>query len=324
MHAMNMFDRCLFAFSCYAFDLFQLQQNGKDSPPPTKHFQHNGSNDKQQCDNTLPKETFEGTLNPIEGSTDTLVPEKNEDVSEEQTNGEDQKEVTNGESKSQETPQEESMVEDLKRSLERELQRLECPAVSTYFQDPLDSDGLVAHHNEIQRRLCDIFSAHRKEVANLRRDLYLTRIALCQNGQFDEASRESVPANDIEEATGAHSESTTSELSWEDVDDQPKKPTLWVPDHAANNCMKCNTAFWFGRRKHHCRNCGRLFCSECSENSAPIPTEQLYHPVRVCDGCFSDLVPDGVIGRGAPNCDEDDDEEDGAINGDSSETLVAK
>jgi hypothetical protein len=28
------------------------------------------------------------------------------------------------------------------------------------------------------------------------------------------------------------------------------------------------------------RCCGRLFCSECSEQSVPIPQEQLYSPVR--------------------------------------------
>merc|ERR1719415_345502 len=53
--------------------------------------------------------------------------------------------------------------------------------------------------------------------------------------------------------------------------------------------MGCNTQFWFGRRKHHCRSCGRLFCCECSEKTAPIPAEQLYHPVRVCDHCYTTL-----------------------------------
>ena len=53
--------------------------------------------------------------------------------------------------------------------------------------------------------------------------------------------------------------------------------------------MGCHTQFWFGRRKHHCRSCGKLFCSECSEKYLPIPAEQLYHPVRVCDVCFQEL-----------------------------------
>merc|ERR1719315_111904 len=91
-------------------------------------------------------------------------------------------------------------------------------------------------------------------------------------------------------------ESTTSEISWEALDEGEARPTLWVPDHAATACMGCNTQFWFGRRKHHCRSCGKLFCAECSEKYLPIPSEQLYPPVRVCDLCFQELdeVTEGV------------------------------
>ncbi|XP_075154459.1 uncharacterized protein LOC142228054 isoform X2 [Haematobia irritans] len=28
---------------------------------------------------------------------------------------------------------------------------------------------------------------------------------------------------------------------------------LWVPDHAVSRCTSCQTEFWLGRRKHHCR-----------------------------------------------------------------------
>lgn len=28
---------------------------------------------------------------------------------------------------------------------------------------------------------------------------------------------------------------------------------LWVPDHAVSQCTSCQTEFWLGRRKHHCR-----------------------------------------------------------------------
>ena len=38
------------------------------------------------------------------------------------------------------------------------------------------------------------------------------------------------------------------------------------------------------------RSCGRLFCADCSEKSVPIPAEQLYTPVRVCDACYNHLA----------------------------------
>ena len=41
---------------------------------------------------------------------------------------------------------------------------------------------------------------------------------------------------------------------------------------------------------YFCRCCGRLFCSECSEQSVPIPAEQLYSPVRVCNSCYNQLT----------------------------------
>ena len=50
--------------------------------------------------------------------------------------------------------------------------------------------------------------------------------------------------------------------------------------------FRCQTTFWFGCRKHHCRSCGKLVCGDCSSNSLPLPSEQLYHPVRICDACF--------------------------------------
>lgn len=37
------------------------------------------------------------------------------------------------------------------------------------------------------------------------------------------------------------------------------------------------------------RCCGKIFCADCSENSTPLPSEQLYNPVRVCSDCFSRL-----------------------------------
>lgn len=45
--------------------------------------------------------------------------------------------------------------------------------------------------------------------------------------------------------------------SWEAVEEGPVfqegTPTLWVPDHAVSRCTGCQTQFWLGRRKHHCR-----------------------------------------------------------------------
>jgi len=191
-----------------------------------------------------------------------------------------------------------------------------------------DSDGLLSHNNGVQRRLVSIFASHKKQVNHLKRDLYLTRMALCRSklahhnhhrGPTNQANNSNICNGTIEgncnlvnggrpasfglatlgngvagdnHIGGCASSVQSDASSWEAVDEKETKPTLWVPDHAVSCCMRCRTQFWFGRRKHHCRNCGQLYCSECSDNLAPIPSEQLYHPVRICDDCFQKLYPE--------------------------------
>ncbi|AOA61403.1 hypothetical protein PP7435_CHR1-0548 [Komagataella phaffii CBS 7435] len=43
----------------------------------------------------------------------------------------------------------------------------------------------------------------------------------------------------------------------------------WKPDNSRFNCFRCGRFFHFltnSRRKHHCRYCGEIFCSDCLSN----------------------------------------------------------
>ncbi|XP_037027047.1 protein RUFY3 isoform X2 [Bradysia coprophila] len=62
----------------------------------------------------------------------------------------------------------------------------------------------------------------------------------------------------------------------------------WTPDSMSSKCRGCNREFSLTKRKHHCRNCGEIFCNSCSEQLAPLPNDQgqFGKPVRVCDGCW--------------------------------------
>ncbi|XP_073818869.1 lateral signaling target protein 2 homolog [Musca autumnalis] len=63
-------------------------------------------------------------------------------------------------------------------------------------------------------------------------------------------------------------------------------PPAWIPDQKAPRCMSCNTPFTAFRRRHHCRNCGGVFCGVCSNTSAPLPKYGLTKAVRVCRACY--------------------------------------
>ncbi|XP_045475102.1 lateral signaling target protein 2 homolog [Harmonia axyridis] len=63
-------------------------------------------------------------------------------------------------------------------------------------------------------------------------------------------------------------------------------PPIWVPDVEAPRCMSCGANFTVVKRRHHCRNCGKVFCGRCSSNNVPLPKYGLNKPVRVCNKCF--------------------------------------
>ncbi|XP_070539752.1 lateral signaling target protein 2 homolog [Ptychodera flava] len=65
-----------------------------------------------------------------------------------------------------------------------------------------------------------------------------------------------------------------------------EEPPPWVPDEECSNCTSCQALFTVIRRKHHCRNCGMIFCGRCSANSVPLPRYGVMKPVRVCTRCY--------------------------------------
>ena len=64
------------------------------------------------------------------------------------------------------------------------------------------------------------------------------------------------------------------------------EPPIWIPDAETSKCMDCEMNFTVLKRRHHCRSCGKIFCSKCSSNSLPLPQFGLTKPVRVCNQCF--------------------------------------
>jgi growth factor-regulated tyrosine kinase substrate len=55
-------------------------------------------------------------------------------------------------------------------------------------------------------------------------------------------------------------------------------------------CFRCRTQFTLVARKHHCRNCGNIFCAKCSSQQIPLPKLNIEKNVRVCDTCFEKIA----------------------------------
>ncbi|XP_074152692.1 RUN and FYVE domain-containing protein 2 isoform X4 [Sminthopsis crassicaudata] len=81
-----------------------------------------------------------------------------------------------------------------------------------------------------------------------------------------------------------------SKLKIEDIKEANKalQGQVWLKDEEATHCKLCETEFSLSKRKHHCRNCGEIFCNACSDNELPLPSSP--KPVRVCDSCHALLI----------------------------------
>ncbi|GMF17492.1 unnamed protein product [Phytophthora lilii] len=79
----------------------------------------------------------------------------------------------------------------------------------------------------------------------------------------------------------------------------PEAAANWVPDTASARCQICLAAFTLIRRRHHCRLCGHLVCTNCSHDRTYLPfagSAPSQHrlikdgaPQRTCSSCASTL-----------------------------------
>jgi len=66
----------------------------------------------------------------------------------------------------------------------------------------------------------------------------------------------------------------------------PPSKEDWVKDEDVHECMACNTRkFTILNRRHHCRRCGRVVCSNCSQRVTLIDNVAR----RTCDDCYEQI-----------------------------------
>ncbi|XP_029924410.1 myotubularin-related protein 4 isoform X3 [Myripristis murdjan] len=166
----------------------------------------------------------------------------------------------------------------------------------------LDDDGLPVPMDAVQQRLRQIEAGYKQEVEVLRQQVRQLQMRLESKHYGTPPSepdidyedditclRESDNSNE-EDSLSTHSEDRLSEGSWDRVERKDTEVTRWVPDHMASHCFNCDCEFWMAKRRHHCRNCGNVFCKDCCHLKLPIPDQQLYDPVLVCNACHDLLL----------------------------------
>ncbi|XP_073897949.1 WD repeat and FYVE domain-containing protein 3 isoform X4 [Castor canadensis] len=92
-------------------------------------------------------------------------------------------------------------------------------------------------------------------------------------------------------------------FSWS-VSDQPGRSAAdhWVKDEGGDSCSGCSVRFSLTERRHHCRNCGQLFCQKCSRFQSEIKRLKISSPVRVCQNCHYNLQHERGSEDGPRNC----------------------
>lgn len=80
---------------------------------------------------------------------------------------------------------------------------------------------------------------------------------------------------------------------------RPTQPPQWVRDEEAQLCYNkdCQTRFNSFKRKHHCRNCGNIFCAKCCFEKRVIEKYGYIKPVRVCNRCLVSLDTSSKMAR---------------------------
>jgi len=91
----------------------------------------------------------------------------------------------------------------------------------------------------------------------------------------------------VDNAQAAMMELTQENQSLQILNTQ-KNARRWESDTDVAACNGCDRAFSMKIRKHHCRNCGLIYCGDCTSKSAPLTSSK--KPVRVCDKCFEEVT----------------------------------
>lgn len=123
---------------------------------------------------------------------------------------------------------------------------------------------------------------------------WYTDVRVCDNCYLEVPPSLSQSADDSEVRVRKYGEAVVSSISAvASVLEIPKsiikdsaRPSYWTPDNECINCICCGNPFGTLIPLHHCRECGKGVCDDCSNTRKPVPLRGWDNPVRVCDNCL--------------------------------------
>ncbi|XP_035465245.1 lateral signaling target protein 2 homolog isoform X4 [Scophthalmus maximus] len=124
------------------------------------------------------------------------------------------------------------------------------------------------------------------DLRSILKTLFEVMATKCEEGDNDKKAGPVLRSAVLEDCALCQETISSSELAAKAREGQFEDPPDWVPDEACHSCIACKAPFTVIRRKHHCRSCGKIFCSRCSSHSAPLPRYGQVKPVRVCTHCY--------------------------------------
>ncbi|XP_068661240.1 putative 1-phosphatidylinositol-3-phosphate 5-kinase FAB1C [Aristolochia californica] len=76
-------------------------------------------------------------------------------------------------------------------------------------------------------------------------------------------------------------------VSWGGGDISGVSKEYWMPDNSCRMCYECDIRFSVLNRRHHCRSCGRVFCSKCMQDPNGISSHgEDREQLKFCKFCF--------------------------------------
>jgi len=162
--------------------------------------------------------------------------------------------------------------------------------LTTEKESRLEAEQDVKIEREWRERLQESCSNEKEVKEHLTQEIvFLKQVS----NDYENMRQENLRLKEMNKEQDQTLEELGQQLSWykitlDSMKDETTTGRVWEKDKEVISCKICSKEFNIARRKHHCRNCGGIFCDKCSDNKMELPSSA--NKVRVCDNCYHFLL----------------------------------